>query len=116
MTKRKNWTPLRRMRLFDAHGGICHICGREIDGVREGFEVEHLIPLAMGGDDDESNCAPAHVACHREKTATDKGQIAKANRVRAKHNGAWRPKSTLAGSKASGWKRKINGEAVRRED
>ncbi len=113
---RKRWTTLRRARLFDSHNGLCHICGLKIDAVRDGFEVEHIIPLAMGGADDETNVAPAHVACHRTKTTKDSRQIAKANRVRAKHNGAARPKSTLPGSKASGWKRKISGETVRRDE
>lgn len=113
---RRSWTPRRRLALFEAHRGICHLCGERIDGTREPWEVEHLIPIAMGGEDDEANCAPAHVACHKAKTATDKGQIAKANRVRAKHNGAHRPKAIIAGSKRTKWKRKISGETVRRDD
>lgn len=112
---RRSWTPRRRLALFEAHKGICHLCGERIDGTREAWEVEHLIPVAMGGDDDEGNCAPAHAACHKAKTATDKGQIAKANRVRAKHHGAYRPKATIPGSKSSRWKRKISGETVLRD-
>lgn len=113
---RRTWTPRRKLAVFDAHSGRCHLCHGKIDGTRESWELEHIIPLAMGGADDETNVAPAHVACHRAKTTKDAGQIAKANRVRAKHNGAARPKSTLPGSKASGWKRKISGETVRRDE
>ena len=113
---RKRWTALRRARLFDAHKGLCHICGLKIDAVREGFEVEHVIPLALGGDDDEGNCRPAHVACHKDKTADDKAQIAKANRVRAKHLGARdRPRRIMPGSKASPWKKRLDGTVVRRD-
>ena len=113
MTRRR-WTPRRRLSLFEAHEGRCHICGGKIDGTRERWDVEHVIPLALWGDDDEANCAPAHESCHKGKTATDKGQIAKAERVRAKHNGAGRAKATIPGSKASRWKRKIDGSVVLR--
>lgn len=112
---RRSWTPRRRLALFEAHKGRCHICGDKIDGTREPWEIEHIIPIALGGDDDESNCAPAHASCHKGKTSTDKGQIAKSNRVRAKHHGAHRPKSTIPGSKSSRWKRKIGGQTVLRD-
>lgn len=112
---RKRWTALRRARLFDAHNGLCHICGLKIDAVRGGFEVEHVIPLALGGEDDEANCRPAHVACHKGKTADDKAQIAKTNRVRAKHLGAReKPRRIMPGSKASKWKKPLHGPAVLR--
>lgn len=114
---RRTWTSRRKLAVFEAHAGRCHICGGKIDGTREAWELEHIIPIAMGGEDDETNAAPAHASCHKGKTATDKAQIAKANRVRAKHNGAKaKPKATLPGSKGGKWKRKITGEVVRRDD
>lgn len=112
---RKSWTPARRLRLFEAHEGICHICHEKIDGTREAWDVEHIIPIAMGGEDDESNAAPAHVRCHTGKTSKDRKQIAKANRVRAKHQGAYRSRSTIPGSKSSKFKRKIDGSVVLRD-
>ena len=111
MAKRRSWTLLQRSALFDAHKGICHICGYAIDGVREGFEVEHIIPIAMGGADDETNAAPAHVKCHKSKTKVDVAQIAKANRVRAKHIGAHK-KATIPGSKGTGMRRKMDGTVI----
>ena len=111
---RRSWTPRRRLALFEAHKGVCHLCGQKIDGTRDTWEIEHIIPIAMGGGDDEGNCAPAHASCHKAKTSTDKGQIAKANRVRAKHQGAHRPKSAIPGSKGTKFKRKISGETVLR--
>lgn len=110
MTKRRTWTPKRKLAVFEAHGGICHLCGAKIDGTREPWELEHIIPIALGGADDETNAKPAHVACHRAKTTQDVAQIAKANRVRAKHFGA-KPsaKRALPGSKSSPWKAKIGG-------
>lgn len=110
---RRTWTPLRKMKVFEVHQGRCHICGERIDGTREPWDLEHLIPIAMGGADDETNVAPAHVACHKGKTATDKVQIAKANRVRGKHIGAHKPKSLIPGSKGSGFRRKMDGTVVK---
>jgi 5-methylcytosine-specific restriction protein A len=113
---RRTWTAKRKLALFEAHRGICHICGWPIDGTREAWDVEHVVPVALGGEDAEANCAPAHVRCHRQKTAGDVARIAKAERVRAKHNGA-KParKAIIPGSKASGWKRTITGQTIRRD-
>lgn len=115
--KRRRWTSLRRAALFVDHDGQCHICGLKIDAVREGFDVDHIIPLALGGEDDEANCRPAHTRCHRGaggKTADDLAQIAKAKRVRARHLGAREP-SRMPGAKSSRWKKKLDGTVVLRE-
>ncbi|WP_170167094.1 HNH endonuclease [Paracoccus methylarcula] len=101
--------------MFETHGGTCHICGGKVQ-VGESWDLEHVIPLAMGGEDDEGNVAPAHTACHREKTSEDAAQIAKANRVRAKHFGAKSERrATIPGSKGSKWKRKLSGQTVLRD-
>lgn len=46
---------------------VCHVCG--------GFganQADHVIPLAEGGQDDESNLAAIHAEpCHRAKTARE---------------------------------------------
>ena len=112
---RRSMTPLRRARIFDAAGGVCHLCGVRI-AVGEPWEAEHVIALEISGDDSDANLRPAHVACHRAKTADDAGRIAKARRVHAKHIGAHRPKATIPGSKASPWKRTIDGRTVRRDE
>ena len=110
---RRSWTKRRRLALFEAHKGVCHICRCKIDGTKDLWDVEHIIPIAMGGDDDEGNCAPAHAACHKSKTSADRKQIAKADRVRAKHFGA-REKSQFPGGRGSKFKKKISGEVVLR--
>lgn len=112
MTRRMS--PSRRARIFADHGGVCHLCGDQIDGTRERWEVEHIVPYALTRDDTDANLAPAHVACHAAKTAGDVAQIAKAKRVARKHIGAHRSASTLPGSKGSKWKRKLDGTIVER--
>ncbi|MXX22442.1 MAG: HNH endonuclease [Rhodospirillales bacterium] len=59
-------TPAHRKRIFEAHDGICGYCEKPIDGP---FEVDHLLPLALSGaDDDGGNTVPMHVECHQLKT------------------------------------------------
>ncbi len=109
-------TALQRLRIFEAAAGLCHICGGRIDGTRERWDVEHVIPLALGGEDADHNIRPAHVACHRAKSARDAAVLAKSNRVRAKHHGARTARHPLPGSKASAWKRRLDGTVVRRDE
>jgi 5-methylcytosine-specific restriction protein A len=69
----------------------------------------------MGGHDEDTNRFPAHKKCHRQQTSEiDIPMIAKAKRREARHLGARVTRNPIPGSKASGWKRKMNGEVVRR--
>ena len=111
MTKRKSYTPHQRTRFFKEKGGICHICKRKIQ-VGEAWDIEHIIPLAISEDDSDENKAPAHSKCHKAKTRKDKSDIAKCNRGRAKHIGAWKPKSSLSKGR---FKKKFDGTVVDRE-
>jgi 5-methylcytosine-specific restriction enzyme A len=86
--KRKPLTPLQRAAMFDAHKGICCICGQVIEGRK--WIDEHQRALALLGTNDMANRGPAHVACAREKTKDDVSMIAKAKRIRAKHLGCWK--------------------------
>lgn len=52
--------------LFEMHEGACGICGEQIDGA---FEVDHRMPLALGGEHSYANTQPAHPACNRRKGA-----------------------------------------------
>lgn len=106
----------RRKRIFDAAQGVCHLCGLRIDGAREAWDVEHVVPYALTRDDTDANLRPAHKSCHATKTRADLGQIAKAKRVAAKHSGAWKAKARLPGSRGGRWKRKINGTVIERDD
>jgi 5-methylcytosine-specific restriction enzyme A len=46
----------------------CHWCGRSNP---QADQVDHVVPLAEGGADDESNLAPIHDHCHVEKTQAE---------------------------------------------
>jgi 5-methylcytosine-specific restriction protein A len=111
---RKSISTKKRVALFQKHGGICHICGGKIN-VGEAWEVEHIIPFALGGADDETNWSPAHIKCHRGKTTEDVARISKSKRQEARHLGAKKSKSPLPFGRQSGWKRKMDGSVVKRE-
>lgn len=72
----------------------CHLCGGVIDVIKDGpdsWEAEHTVPFATGG----TEVLPAHVDCHKVKTARDVKEIAKGKRSSAKHFGIERKRSKL---------------------
>lgn len=84
--------PMRvKLRVFERHGGICHLSGRKILA-GDAWDAEHVKALGLGGENRESNLAPALVSAHREKTAAEVTAMRKADRQRAKYLGIW-PKS-----------------------
>ena len=113
--KRKTISVKLRVKIFAQNNGECHICGGKI-GVGESWQVEHRIPFAMGGADDESNWVPAHIKCHRTKTTEDVGNIAKAKRREARHIGVRVSRSPLPFGRQSKYKRKMDGSVVLRDD
>lgn len=107
--------PRVRLRVFEAHGGVCHISGRKIMA-GEAWELDHIVSLVNGGENRESNLAPALKEAHKAKTAKDVAQKSVERRKRSKHLGI-APKTgrPVMGSKASGWKKKVDGTWVKRD-
>ena len=93
-------------------GSRCRMCQCDINGT-SGLEWDHHIPLAIGGEDELHNLEPLCVRCHRLKTRSDVSRIAKSVRVRWKHLGIRQP-SRFPGSRASRWKKKLDGTVVPR--
>ena len=60
------WEEQRRAkRILEKFMHCCHYCGKV-----GADEVDHIVPLAEGGADEEWNLAPIHrEPCHRRKTA-----------------------------------------------
>ena len=66
--------------VIDLWGTDCHICNNGIDmrvtrhcgesGWEEGLHLDHVIPLAKGGDNIISNVKPSHARCNLKKRAT----------------------------------------------
>ena len=84
--------PRVRLRVFERHGGICHLSGGKIMP-GDAWDVDHVIALVNGGEHRESNMAPALRIEHRKKTARDVAQKAKDRRIRQKHVGVKRPRT-----------------------
>ncbi len=113
VTPRRPLTAKQRLKLFIAHDGKCCVCGGKI-GVHEKWIDEHKLPLWLGGTNDESNRAPAHVSCAREKTDKEATERAKGRSVAEKHYGAKKSKRPMPGSRASGWKKTFSDGWMKR--
>lgn len=114
--KRKSRPPRERARLFQLHGGICHMCGQKVQ-VNERWELSHVIEWELTHDDSDENVKPAHYACHRTYTNTDGNpMVAKTLRLERKHLGI---KSTQKSKWPTGrdtkFKSKIGGGVVPRD-
>lgn len=106
--------PRVRLRVFEAHGGICHLSGRRIQA-GEPWDCDHVVALINGGQHRESNLAPALRDKHREKTALDVREKSIVRLKRMKSLGIAPKKSRpMPGSKASGFRKRMNGEVERR--
>lgn len=83
--------PRVRLRVFEAYGGICYLSGIKI---RPGdkWDLEDKIALINGGENRESNKAPALKDKHKEKTARDVAEKSMIARKRSKHLGIEKPK------------------------
>lgn len=77
----------RRLRIWEAHKGICVLCKLKIDGVREKWTIEHILALVLGGTDTDDNCGPAHETCRRAKDKNDLRDAAKCKRIKMRHIG-----------------------------
>ena len=113
MTRRRSLTRAQRVKIWDAHDGICHICELPII-LGQPWQADHIIPRGLTGSDELEEYAPAHVDCHQDKTRNDNRTVKKATRVRANHLGIRKP-SRMQGSRDSRLKKKVSGEVVDRE-
>lgn len=98
-TARKALTPTQRLKMFEAHKGMCVLCGIKIQA-GEPWIDEHLVPLSQGGSNDLSNRGPAHKPCADAKThgkAGDLAVAAKAKRQKMRHLGIAKAKRPLEG-------------------
>jgi hypothetical protein len=106
-----------KLRIWDREQGRCYLTGRKL---RAGeYDFEHVIALANwtgdGHGNRESNIRLAYRPAHREKTRQDVAAKAKSDRVRKKHVGIKKPKHPMPGSRASGWRRRMDGTVERRD-
>ncbi len=66
----RDWE-LRRERVLERDCGLCQPCQRA-DRVTVGNIVDHTVPKARGGSDDDDNLQTICPSCHTEKTNVEK--------------------------------------------
>ncbi|WP_375408045.1 HNH endonuclease signature motif containing protein [uncultured Methylobacterium sp.] len=113
-TPRGSLSAKRRLQAWERTGGTCVVCARRIDGLRERWIVEHIRALELGGADELDNMGPAHEACGGAKTRDDHTRTARAKRQKLRHLGALDTSRPFPSSRAGAFKRKVNGQVVRR--
>ena len=115
-TQRKSMTPAKRRAVIERAGVCCEHPGCTMS---QSLEIDHIIPLELGGADHPDNCQALCYWHHKEKTKADIKRIAKARRLRKKENPLERtpPKRKI---QSKGFnkrlKRGLNGEVVPRTD
>ncbi|WP_078530961.1 HNH endonuclease signature motif containing protein [Streptomyces sp. PsTaAH-124] len=65
--ERRSWDRVVRPRALARDCFACVLCG-----VREGLEVDHVLPIAKGGSWSLDNAQTLCRNCHREKTQNDR--------------------------------------------
>ena len=74
---RINPTAWLKQRILADQGGLCLACRCVLDA----SEIDHVIPLALGGGNERRNLAALCRTCHRDKTKLDLKRIAKADQL-----------------------------------
>lgn len=103
-----------RVRVFERDKGRCQCCDRFI-AAGDLWQTDHTVAIINGGENREANLRTLLDACHKAKT---KGDVAEKSVIYKKKlarmglkKSKWRP---MAGTKRSGWKRKMDGTVERR--
>ena len=107
--------PLRvRLRVLIRANRLCAGCTRII---RPGDEwtCDHKVALINGGPNRETNLQPLCEWCDPQKTARDVAEKSKVARMAAAHAGIRRRVGRpMIGTKASGWRKRMDGTVERR--
>lgn len=110
---RQEFSAKTRAQAFERQSGRCTHCGVQL--TPGNVEYDHRITCEQGGDNSLENCDPVCRNCHKGKTRSDATIAAKGRSVRRRAYGGT-PRSAVPGSRASRWKRKLDGTIVLREE
>jgi 5-methylcytosine-specific restriction endonuclease McrA len=53
--------------VLEMDDGICGICGEDVEIYR--FDIDHVIPLSLGGEHSYANVQIAHPQCNKQKSS-----------------------------------------------
>ena len=65
--KRKNFSQKKRKMIYNRADGRCQLCGRKI--LYEEMTIDHIVPLAMNGNNSDDNLQCACKLCNTQKAA-----------------------------------------------
>ena len=101
--------------MFKRYGGRCQCGCDRLIRPGEAWDAEDTIAIINGGQRRESNLKPWLKEHHPKKTKLDVAEKSRVYRKAANHIGVkLRKGRPFPGSKASGWKKKVDGSVVRR--
>ena len=112
-SKRAEFSPETKIACFKRDKGKCRVCTQTIVTVAH---YDHFpVPAAIGGSADLYNCRLLCRECHEKRTRTvDIPAIAKTKRIVETRMGLRAPKRPMPGSRASPWRKKMDGTVERR--
>lgn len=112
---RREFSRSVKLAAFKRADGRCEECTAYLVPGR--FEYDHDLADGLGGEPTLENCIVRCDSCHVRKTASeDVPRMAKADRARRKiMDGEKRTTRPIPGSKASGWRKRMNGQVERRQ-
>ena len=67
--KRRRLSAKERKKVFDTYNGHCAYCGTQV--TFRGMQIDHVKPLAIGGEDKLENMFPACRSCNKYKHTLD---------------------------------------------
>lgn len=69
------YQPYTRREIYDRDGGTCWECGKDLPFAANGFQLDHIVPISLGGPDIPANLQLMCAKCNRAKWANLDGQI-----------------------------------------
>lgn len=106
--------PRVQLRVFLAFGGKCQCGCKHVIRSGERWQLDHKVALINGGEHRETNLQPMLVEHHKNKTADDVAQKSRTYRKRKRHYGLHKAMHVIPGSKASPFKKRMDGTVERR--
>ena len=67
--------PYSRREIYERDGGACRMCDKPLPNAPGGFQIDHIVPISLGGPDIPANVQLACPSCNRKKWADLQGQI-----------------------------------------
>ena len=110
--KRQEFSKRTKLLAFERAGGRCENCTARLQ--TGSVEYHHDREAIFDGANDLDNCVVVCRGCHRTITSKRAAVIAKSTRIRNKHIGIERQRSSFQTNRDGVWKRKMNGEIIRR--